>query len=164
MEYCERPFKNGKEHDLSLIENWNSVVKEGDTVYHLGDFGFGSRPFLINIIKQLKGKIHFIRGNHDKSIKGEVLNLFIDEGYYKEIKISDSEIGTDQKIILFHYPILSWHHVIYGSWQIHGHIHSKKISSEKSARLDVGVDCHNYRPISYDEVKIIMTRKMLNDK
>ena len=31
-----RPGSTIQEHDEALIDNWNSVVKPGDKVYHLG--------------------------------------------------------------------------------------------------------------------------------
>lgn len=35
-----RPFTSIVEHDEHIIERWNSVVREQDIVYHLGDFAF----------------------------------------------------------------------------------------------------------------------------
>ena len=37
IKYCNRPFKNTDEMNKYIIRKWNSVVKETDTVYHLGD-------------------------------------------------------------------------------------------------------------------------------
>lgn len=46
----------------SIVNNWNSVVKPEDTVYHFGDFSFGNpRKF----IDRLNGKILFIKCSHD---------------------------------------------------------------------------------------------------
>ena len=39
LELSKRPFKSVEEMDKILIENWNSVVGQNDTVYHIGDFG-----------------------------------------------------------------------------------------------------------------------------
>ena len=36
--YENRPFETAEEMDEKLIENWNRVVSEEDTVYVLGDF------------------------------------------------------------------------------------------------------------------------------
>lgn len=38
MRFDNRPFNSVEEMDKALIDNWNSVVSEGDTVYILGDF------------------------------------------------------------------------------------------------------------------------------
>ena len=42
IKYCNRTFKNTHEMNEYIIQKWNSVVKKDDTVYHLGDVGFGS--------------------------------------------------------------------------------------------------------------------------
>ena len=36
--YENRPFETAVEMDEKLIENWNGIVTEEDTVYVLGDF------------------------------------------------------------------------------------------------------------------------------
>ena len=61
LELSKRPFRSVEEMDKILIENWNSVVGENDTVYHLGDFGN------YEIIKQLNGSINLIKGNYDRN-------------------------------------------------------------------------------------------------
>ena len=54
IDYCKRPFSSIEEHDKTLIQNWNNVVGQDDTVFHLGDFAYGNSQFISNIIKQLK--------------------------------------------------------------------------------------------------------------
>jgi calcineurin-like phosphoesterase family protein len=41
----------------------------------------------------------------------------------------------------------------------YGHSHGSLPDDNKSLSFDVGCDSHNYRPISYDEVKKIMSKK-----
>jgi len=54
--------------DETLIENWNSRVKLGDIVFHLGDFAFkSSKSDIKNILDRLNGQIILIAGNHDSS-------------------------------------------------------------------------------------------------
>lgn len=55
--YCHRPFKDTYLMNKAITENWNSVVKPEDTVYHLGDFAFGG---IKNYIPYLNGTIEFI--------------------------------------------------------------------------------------------------------
>lgn len=49
-------------HDKMLIEKWNLVVGENDTVFHLGDFAFRN---IEEYTKQLNGNKILLRGNHD---------------------------------------------------------------------------------------------------
>ena len=42
LKYCNRPFNTIEEMNVALIGNWNSVVKDDDIVYFLGDFALGS--------------------------------------------------------------------------------------------------------------------------
>ena len=67
IKYCSRPFKTVQEMDHTMINKWNSVVKEGDTVYHLGDFALASLPVMQEIRKSLYGRIILLKGNHDGS-------------------------------------------------------------------------------------------------
>jgi calcineurin-like phosphoesterase family protein len=161
IKYCERPFDSAQMHDRTLIENWNTVVAPGDTVYHLGDFGLAKKGYLIQILKQLNGTIKFIRGNHDKSMKGDALYYVEELGIYHELNIDDKEMKVKQGIILCHYPFQTWNRSHWGTWHLHGHCHGNLKSPDTMARLDVGVDSHDFMPITYEEVKFIMTRKGL---
>lgn len=146
IEYCNRPFKDVQEMDEELISRHNSKVKPADTVYHLGDFALVKDISLIKgYVQKLNGQIHLIRGNHDdKREKG--LRGFADVKHYKEITIGE------QKIILMHYAMKVWNKSHYGSWQLHGHSHGSLPRDYTMKQLDVGVDCWNYAPISFEEV------------
>jgi len=48
-------FTSIEEHDEYLIWKWNSVVGEGDKVYHLGDVGFKSFSKMKEIFDRLNG-------------------------------------------------------------------------------------------------------------
>lgn len=62
-----RPFKDVNEMNQTLIDNWNSVVSDEDIVFYLGDFAYRCHPKTMKwFVSQLKGKIYFIMGNHDK--------------------------------------------------------------------------------------------------
>lgn len=160
LKYCSgtRNFKTIEEHDEALVALWNKTVDPGSRVYHLGDFGFGSRDYLVSIINRLNGHKHFIRGNHDKSFPFRMSD-------YLEIKVPDAEMDIKQNIMLFHYPIAIWNKRHHGSWQLHGHCHGTFPSDDFHARLDVGIDkaveiLGEPRPFSYEEVKEHMTRKV----
>jgi len=154
IEYCKRPFKDIEEMNEVLIENWNGVVKTKDTVYHLGDFSFGNRELIRKLRYRLRGKIILILGNHD--IRGRIHkleDLFTEITLYKELNINK------KRFILFHYPILEWNHYFRGAFHLYGHTH--KDMKLKNA-LNVGVDLHDYRPISLEEILKILGGKIQN--
>ena len=163
IDYCKRPFSSIEEHDKTLIQNWNNVVGQDDTVFHLGDFAYGNSQFVSNIIKQLNGNIILIKGNHDlRNMNPTLYNMFSDAVYQARILIDK------QTVYLNHFPFLCFDHGdinLYKdnySIQLFGHVHSGPLtSSEDVNRLnilfptqyDVGVDNNNYTPISWADIK-----------
>lgn len=166
IKYCNRPFSSVEEMNESLIHNWNSVVSNTDIVYHLGDFGFAKPEYLINIFRRLNGREkHLILGNHDKVLKNKT-DIFDTISPLKKIYIQDLSLETKKKrqgIVLCHYAMKVWDRKNYGYWQLYGHSHGTLQDDPFSLSIDVGVDCHNYMPISYEEIKKIMSRKSGNN-
>jgi len=163
IKYCNRPFSNINEMDKEIIINWNERIEEDDKVFILGDFCFGSKNTWKSYLNELNGHKILIEGNHDKNITYDEFEIvtpladIIIEG--------DEEITDGQKITLCHYPMISWYQSHRGSWQLYGHVHGK-FSNKKNTpvtpnQLDVGVDVHEFSPISYDTVKEIITRQNL---
>lgn len=138
-----------EEMDLALIENWNKVVGPEDHVYHLGDFAWRDH---LHYKSKLNGHIHWVLGNHDRTSEA-VKNQFT--------STHDLHICTvdKQKLFLFHYPCVTWWHKGYGTWHLYGHVHGGYTRADE-ASLDVGVDCHNYRPISFKEVRTLIEAKI----
>ena len=159
MYHCQRPFLDVEEMAETMIERWNEVIGDSATVYHLGDFTFHRDTELAeHILDRLSGRIHLIRGNHD-SDKLAKLGRWESVSDYKTIKYHK------QTIRLFHYPMYSWHGKWKGAWALCGHSHglTKPALPEEwsgGQLLDVGVDVHDFRPISFTEVKKIMDWKM----
>ena len=114
-----RPYSTVKEMEECLIENWNSVTKEGDTVYHLGDFCWGKVDEWERLLKKLNGNKVIIKGNHDlKNYPPAVKRLLADVKDYKEIK----EYG--RLVLLSHYPHLAYKHSYDPNvYMLYGHVH-----------------------------------------
>lgn len=74
IQYCRRPFANAEIMDENLVENWNSVVKENDIVYHLGDVYFGVNGR--DALPKLKGRKRLVLGNHDEGKDTILLKYF----------------------------------------------------------------------------------------
>ena len=148
-----------EEHDTKLIELWNSVVGEKDDVYHLGDFGLTNRKGVERVMNEVNGNVHLILGNH-QSVKGGLRDRFVWVRDYYKLKVPDEEHPRgEQEVILFHYPIAIWDKRHHGAWHLHGHCHGSFPSGDGQPRLDVGVDVHDFKPISYEQVKAHMVTK-----
>lgn len=156
IEYSKRPFKDVEEMNEALITNYNSVIKSSDDVYHLGDFAFADKDAINIVLRRLNGRKHLIFGNHDKQFRKykELLSKhFIWAKDYAEINVDN------QKIILSHYSFRVWNASHRGSWNLYGHSHCNLFDDPKLLSIDVGVDCHSYYPIPFEEVKKIMSQK-----
>lgn len=172
IKFDNRPFVDINDMNVQLIKRWNSVVSTDDIVYYLGDLYLSSDKIARWFLNQINGKIYFIMGNHDKIIKIRGFNRFEDiYEYGTEINVLDNDSGLNrgtngyQRIILSHYPILSWNKSHYSSWHLHGHSHGNlvKILPDYYKRkvMDIGCNLINYTPISYNDIKNIMNKKQI---
>lgn len=155
IKYSNRPFSNVKEMDEALINNWNKVVKPKDEIWFLGDFSFYPLETTNNILNALNGHIYWLLGNHDKWKKYDSFYSKLNSPPFSLKKIKYNH----QDIILCHYPLLTWEKAHYGSWNLHGHCHGNLITNSNSRRIDVGVDCWNYTPVSFEQIKEVMDKK-----
>lgn len=132
IKYTNRNFDSVNQMDEFFVASWNSQVSRNDTVYYLGDFIIGSPKKAEEILKQLNGKIHLIKGNHDKFLNWRTNPYFKEITDYKKLKYKDSTF------ILMHYPLAEWDGKYRGSIHLHGHSHGKHKGNGRI--LDVGVD------------------------
>jgi len=162
LKYCNRPFKDVQEMNEALITNWNAKVQPGDTVYMLGDVAFSDEATIAKILDRLNGQKFLIYGNHDKPIKNSQLlkSKFVKCCDYYELTVKDDKAERGQQsIIMSHFAFLIWNKAHQGSWHVHGHSHGNLKYPFEAKILDIGVDAHNYAPISYEELKKIMDKK-----
>jgi calcineurin-like phosphoesterase family protein len=171
---CQECKKLSVEYQTQeLIKRWNAKVGPNDLVYNFGDFIWtnDSNEWL-EIFEQLNGKQRILVGNHDKCIADK-------HGIAKTVETLDSnmckllngklefiqnyheERFKNQWIVMFHFPIGSWHRQMYGAICTHGHTHgtypySWPRSAQHGRIMDVGADCHDWAPVSLDEIHDIM--------
>lgn len=161
IKYCLRPFADAHEMNETLIANWNNVVTQNDVVYHLGDFAFGDVDGVHNVMQRLNFKhMHFIRGNHDKPF----LNWYrtVCHGMGTKVTLHDSYLETKiegNKFTLCHYAMRVWNESHRGSLHLYGHSHGTLPDDPNSKSFDVGVDCHDFTPISLERVLHLMSKK-----
>jgi len=159
IKFSERPFRDVEEMDEMLIQKWNEKVMPQDEVYHLGDVGLCSSGKLRKILDRLHGKIYLINGNHEKSAQACDSRFEWIKDYF-ELVVPDEEFKRgEQMIVLFHYAIREWNASHWGTYHLYGHSHGTLPDNPKSLSFDIGVDCHDYYPLSYEEVKSIMKTK-----
>jgi calcineurin-like phosphoesterase family protein len=166
IKYCNRPYSSVEEMNEAIILEWNSKVKPDDIIYHLGDFSFAKDiSKTMEIVDRLNGQIFLIRGNHDY---GQFVKKFITHPrvidvrdlYKLKIKDPDSPSGT-QEIVLCHYAMEVWNHSHYGAWHLFGHSHGTLPDNLDKMRLDVGMDNHGMKILSYEDVKVAMFQRSI---
>ena len=129
--------------DKTIIDNWNKVVKKDDIVYHLGDFGFGSKEKITEYRKKLNGRIFLILGNHDN----HPVNWYYECGFDK---VYDRPIIIQDFYILSHMP-RNVGAPIYG--YIYGHVHNDEMYKDYTINSFCAcVERINYQPILLDKV------------
>ncbi len=163
IEGCVRPFNNTKEMNEHIINNFNSIVRENDILYILGDVMFDhcDSNHIVELLSKINCKKRLIIGNHDKA--EEIKSAFETVEFYKEIEYDGL------KIIMSHYPIEEWNNKFFGSVHLHGHLHSSpkckykffqlqeddynlKNKERLIKRFDVGIDANNFMPVSMKDI------------
>lgn len=136
IHWSQRPFSTTAQMDNCIITNWNGVVANQDTVYHLGDFGE------LDKLSELNGHIIFLPGNADTSEMVDIIAASCDI-------INPNTVITlgDDNFQLVHEPEEARPS---DNFFLFGHIH--KLQMVKRNGLNVGVDCHNFSPIPLETV------------
>jgi calcineurin-like phosphoesterase family protein len=152
--YCNRPFSGAWEMDRKMVRAWNDTVGLGDTVYHLGDFTLGVWAEARARFSELAGRVKVLSypWHHDRRWLGGA-EAHLVELLPPMVVLEVPELGDGEHplaITLCHYPLEVWDRKHFGAWSLHGHSHGN--CPEVPRRLDVGVDCHGFRPVSLAEV------------
>lgn len=130
-----------------MRDEWNALIGLDDTVYILGDVAFLNPKEACEIVNQLNGYKILIEGNHDfKLLQNFEFRCCFDEVHsYLEIK------HDDHRIIMSHYPFLSWNQDGRGSIMLHGHLHGTPTGMERYRIRDMGMDATGKIAISLDD-------------
>lgn len=117
-----RPYQNIKEMNAQLIKNWNSVVKNNDIVYILGDFCWSTKEEdWLYVLRRLNGQKFLIKGNHDKKIPAKAKKMFCQICDYKEV------YDAGRKVILSHHAMLFYPSDYRdNTYMLFGHVHNNK--------------------------------------
>lgn len=141
IKYENRPFNSVEEMDKAIINMWNKTVEKDDLVYILGDFSWYKGQKTNEILNQLNGKKILVIGNHDENFLNDKdfdRKLFEEICYYKEIQKHKT------KIVMSHYPIISWNGKLNGAFHLYGHVHTiKNEDTDYMYKLEKIFNCFN---------------------
>ncbi len=147
--YCDRPYRNNQVMTRDTIKRHNSVVKEGDMVYHNGDFAFAGPDrvsYVQHLLNRLNGTHILILGNHDKINPMKL----VDAGF-RSVHTSLELTIEDKAIVMAHDPSI-WNVVPAGTIFICGHVHNLFKSIPEKNIVNVGVDVWDFYPASFSEI------------
>jgi len=148
-EYCNRGFKDLKDMNETLIQNWNQTVKKEDIIILLGDLIFtkGESKAIVDILKRLNGRKMLVVGNHDRKSYSWYLSNGID--FLAERFIWRF---NKKKILFIHDPkSISYRDYRTCDVILHGHRHDKGqfVSKRKQCRIvNLSVEKTNYKPLN----------------
>jgi calcineurin-like phosphoesterase family protein len=140
-----RDFESLDHMNQTMIDNWNSAVKPGDKVYHLGDVFFGPKEDFKKLWPRLNGKKRLVIGNHD-----DVL-FMSGGGFFNKVMLW----RRFEHLLLTHVPVHP-STLIESRFEgrqmvnVHGHIHSNK--SPDGPYKCVCVEQTNYTPVHIEEL------------
>lgn len=144
--FSNRDFLCVEEMNEQIMDAWNEVVCDQDTVYHLGDIALvdgKTKEYekVDQLLKSLNGQIVFIKGNHDSRAMFKYLEKHNATLQNARKKYLFNDVGLilkfDKKqFFLTHYPLIVGNKG--NRINLHGHIHRSTVNL--STCLNVGID------------------------
>ena len=149
-----RGFSNVEDMNKQIVENWKDITDEDD-VYILGDLMLNDTEEGMRILRSLKGKLHIIIGNHDTDTRVELYKTL--PNLVEEPKYSTIIKYGKYKFYLCHYPTMTGNlenkHLTEQLICLYGHTHQQtNFYNDCPFIYHVGLDSHNCKPVSIDEV------------
>jgi calcineurin-like phosphoesterase family protein len=169
-----RGFDSIEEHDETIIENWNKVVKPADTVFVLGDVSLKKPAVYKDLTRRLNGTKHLVFGNHDPGNGGDRDSTKYSVDYAMAGFTSTHDFLrrkiSGESVLLSHYPYDGDHSEVdrmeqyrlrdLGTPLLHGHTHRDKVvsySKNYTLQIHVGIDAHELTPVHMDEIVAILS-------
>jgi calcineurin-like phosphoesterase family protein len=142
-------FSSVDEMDEYMIDKWNSVVKPGDRVYHLGDVFMGDQEKFKKLFPKLAGQKRLIVGNHDD------IKFLSSGGFFKKVYMW--RMFPEFNILMSHVPLHEssllrlpgrggkYPDDCVTMYNCHGHIHQN--SSPPGPYKNLSVEAIDYTPV-----------------
>lgn len=144
IKYCDRPFTDVTHMNEYMLDCYNSVVKDGDIAYFLGDVYMGDGAhWYQKIAPRLHGRKRLILGNHDNGKDQTLQKVFQ--------KITLWRAFPEFGLLLTHVPVsLS---TLGPKWprNVHGHIHNRP--SPGPEYINVSVEVIDYTPVHIEDIR-----------
>lgn len=149
-----RGFNSVYEMNNAIIARHNAIVQPGDDVYCLGDCMLGNNEAGLSCIKQLKGNIHIIRGNHDTDTRMELY-----QNCYNIVEVCEAKYLKYDGVSFFlcHYPCITSNYDDNKPLKArivnlcgHSHTKNKFQDIDKGTIYHVEVDSHGCTPVLLD--------------
>lgn len=140
IDYCNRPYYDVEDMNRELVDNWNRTVGR-NRIFFLGDMSYGRGSRTPRYwLKQLTGRIHYIKGSHDRRIHTTSRINGVRIAYAAVL------LAGGKQFFLIHNPgrVPS----IWTSWVIHGHLHNTRPHLNGSRLINVSAEVVGYKPIS----------------
>jgi calcineurin-like phosphoesterase family protein len=167
--YCARPFSDVDHMRETIIARYNEMVTSSDLVYHLGDIAMDERlvaPFLA----RLNGRKILVCGNHDKchphrKEHERMRRRYLAYGFEDVLVQAEYE---PLQILMCHLPYAGdsedyrerfpeFRPKDEGLPLLCGHVHEKW--RERRMMLNVGVDMHDFRPVTEEQVLAFLSSR-----
>ena len=160
--YEPRGFQNIDDMNKTIIKNWNNIVNPEDDVYCLGDIMLNDNEAGLNFLKQLKGNIHIVLGNHDTDTRAKLYKTCYN---VVEVELALKIKYNGYHFFMTHYPCftgnLEKESLKKCLCNLYGHTHqTTNFYQDIPFMYHVGMDSHNCTPISIDQVIIDMNKKV----
>lgn len=155
LELSRRPFFDVTTMDLEMISNWNKRITMNDDVVHAGDFMDPEKVQLMlkPLLSILNFKtLHWVLGNYDQKIKSEIEHIISDSGRDVILYDNSFKFTTDKhSYVVVHEPNDFAIDAKPNDIILFGHIHGRSFAKRNG--FDLGIDYHQYSPISLEQVE-----------
>lgn len=160
--YEPRGFTNVWSMNEKIVNNWNNVVAVDDDVYLLGDVMLNNNEEGLQLLKQLKGNIHIILGNHDTDTRKE---LYESCWNVVEVELAAKIKYQGYHFFMTHFPCftgnLEKESLKKCTCNLFGHTHQHtNFYQDIPFMYHVGVDSHNCTPIHIEQAIADMEAKV----
>lgn len=153
LRHSKRPFGSVEEMDEAVVKNWRNRVNEEDRVYIVGDLFFRHKDPEA-VLDLLPGRKVLIEGNHDRTW----LRKINGEKYFEDVQLMAEIKDEGRRVILCHYPLMTWFEFGKGTYHVYGHIHDNvdlpywPLLAQMEKALNAGVDINHFCPVTLDEL------------